>query len=238
MKPLPKKFTGDHPIVPALNRMLENLTERTPQSSHECGIDTLPIGFKIKPPSIPDIAGGLVEQFLFIRQYKDYIVCKRWVANLLSDARGIIGAAEDQEVRIAKPFEIRTSFWDYIARGGAAIGRVNGHLYAHAEPDGHLRTDTLIDASDFGAGSITSDQEIFPPYIENHTLITAQQVMQGPLMTVTETVNGTPQTFTIDYEELPGRVFVNVERKIRVCIEGQSGAWFALFRPSGAFREE
>lgn len=27
-------------------------------------------------------------------------------------------------------------------------------------------------------------------------------------------------------------------RKIRICIEGQSGPWFALFRPSNLFKEE
>lgn len=229
MKELPERFSGDHPIVSKLNRMLDCLSERTPLGTQKCPIDTLPTGFKVKPPSIPEIAGGLVEQFLFIRQYKDYIVGKRWTANLTSDARGIVGTAETDEVRIAKPFEIRTSHWH---------GSFGGYTYTFHEPDGSTRTARLDDASEFGAATISSEQEIFPRYVADKSLILATTMQQGSPLKVTETVNGTPQEFTIDYVELPGRVFINKERKIRVCIEGSSGPWFALFRPSGAFREE
>lgn len=178
-------------------------------------------------------SSGSSELFLVIRKYKDYVVGKRVVANLIADARGIVLVASDPEVRIAKPFEIRTSHW-----AASVVGAIDGYSYVFSEPDGDERTANLLDASEFGAAAIASEQEISPPYILNKTIICAHKVKQGAILRVEETVSGAPQTFTIEYVEEQGRVFINKERKIRVCIEGSSGPWFALFRPSGAFREE
>lgn len=241
MKPLPKRFTGDHPIVPALNRILENLEERTPQDGTTCQFDRRPNGFLANPRVTAD-ADGQAERFRFVRQYKDYIVAKHWTVTLSETApgrAGLIGTAEETEIRIAKPDEVKTSNYFFSARVAAGLnGSLGDYNYEYLTEDGSERRATLIDGSEFGAGSITSDQEIYPPYIENESLILAMKVKQGSLMKVTETVDGAPQDFTIDYIELPGRKFINKERKIRVCIEGQGGSWFALFRPSGAFREE
>lgn len=237
MKPLPEKFSGDHPIVSKLNLLLENLMERTPKDGTNCKFDKKPDGFFANPKVTLESDGGFFERFRFVKQYKDYTVCNRWTANLSSDARGIVGASETALVRIAKPDEVKTSNWDNIARGGAGIGSVNGYRYDHHEPDGSTRTATLLDASEFGAATIGSEQEIFPPYIAGESLILAMKVKQGSLMRITEE-DGQAVNFTVDYIELPGRKFENKPGKIRVCIEGSSGPWFALFRPSGAFREE
>lgn len=236
MTPPPKQFTGDDPLVDPLNRMLKNQVENTPLDSEDIIWDRGPKGAKPKLRKDPIESAGNGENFLIVRKYKDYTVGQRWTADLAADIRGIQGNAQDSEVRIAKPFEIRTSFWDAIALGGVGTtsSHIDGYQYAFSEPDGDERIATLLDASEFGAATIGFEQEIFPKYILNKTIICAQKVKQGAIMRVEE--DG--QTYTVDYVENQGRFFRNKPRKIRVCIEGQSGPWFALFYPSAAFREE
>lgn len=57
MKDFPK-FSGDHPLVSALNRLVECVKERTPLRGKECEIDYFPDGFRPKPKTPPAQSEG------------------------------------------------------------------------------------------------------------------------------------------------------------------------------------
>lgn len=232
MTPPPKQFTGDDPLVDPLNRMLKNQVENTPLDSEDIVWERTLKGAKPKLRKRSESIGSEANRFRFVRQYKDYTVAKLWTVDLASDIRGIRGSA-GAEVRIAKTDETKTSNWDYIARGGLLVGSVGGYRYQHSEPDGSERIAILEDGSTFGASTVTWQEEIFPRYIVNESLILAMKVKQGSLMRVVEA----GQTYTVDYIELPGRVFLPKNKKIQTCVEGSAGAWFTLIRMSDAFRE-
>jgi len=232
MKTIPK-FTGTDPMVSNLNRAMECIAERTPKASPDCPMKFEHDGYTPMPKPPGAAAGGKVEQFRLIRQYKDYVVAARWTADLSTDPNGRTGTQASEEVRIAKFYEGRASHWDYIALGGSLIGSVDGFHYEYST-DGSTRIATLDDAEIYGAATVGWYEEILPKYIDGKSMIYAAKIVQGGLLTATEG----DQSYTVDYVELNGRVWVPKYKKIRVCVEGSTGAWFTLIRASESFQEE
>jgi hypothetical protein len=176
---------------------------------------------------------GKVEQFRLIRQYRDHIVCARWTADLSEPVKynGVIGSRAAEEVRISKFYEGRVSQWAY-----EVVGDVDGFQYYDYNLDGSERKVRLVDGALYGAESVIWTEEVVPKYVNEKSTIYASKIVQGKIQKVQE-VPGGPY-YDVEFVELNARVWMPKHKKIRVCVEGGSGAWFTLIRTSESFQEE
>ncbi len=244
MKDLPS-FYGDHELVAPLNRMVDCIRERTLLDGSAYQVSSFPFGqranFRLPPAGS---TSGVVEQFLVIEEHRDHVVCQR--ANF--DTQGI-ATLSGEAVRIAKPDEIRMRGWDTTGLGLAY--EIGGYQYTYtqngtetdlAQNPWNRRTARLMDASEYGTDTISFQEEVWPPYIGGKTTLYASRVAQSPIFSVTETeaVNGVPVATSHDIEwiDLTPRIWRLRFRKIRVCVEGQTGPWFVLVPASDSFQEE
>lgn len=212
-------------------------------------------------PAAPATGGGKVDPFLVEMVYRDYLVCQpvtldeagRRVATITTRP---ISPLEPGLVRIAKPDELRYTGWDSTQRSIAGLTpEIDGYNYA-VFPHGlalddiknpyDQRTRTLVDGEEYLAESVTyTDEDIWPKYVPGHSIIYAARVTGTPIMTVTETeiepVATLEQTeYAVEWVDLnvAGRTFQPAERKVKVCVNGQTGNHYVLIRASDAFQEE
>ena len=198
---------------------------------------------------LPPTASGEVEQFMVLREYANHIVCVRATCDFVTDSTGRYFAQGSEEVRIAKPPEMRPALFDYRSRGGLAIGNVDGLRYDFNAADVTKRTVTMTDASQYGAIELAWEEIIHPPYLLTQPaggasspalkIIFAMRVKQSPIARVAETVSGVTKNYDVEWEDLnvAARRFEPIYRKLRVCVEGQTGPWFVLIRASQSFQE-
>lgn len=264
MTGLPPPLTGDHGLVTWLNKLRQGLLERTPLQSTACPVDYLPSGFRVHPAILAALVGGEVGQFRVEAIYKNHLLCKpvtlsqtgaRTVEN---DSEILVPSTDTALVRIAKPDELRVIGWDSNERTIAGMEAViDGVQYDYFANDVHpdevqnpwnKRTRTISDQEyldSLGTDSLVyTDEVIYPPYIERHSVIYAAKVNSGTIFSVTEQIiGGVPPndqaTYAVKWVDLnaAGRQFVPRESKIRVCNGTQTGTWYAMIRASDAFQE-
>ena len=247
----PKIVTGDNGLVDWLNAIRQMIIERTPLKTPECDIDYTARGFRLKPKLPPGAeASGTVERFTVIREYKDYIVGHRATADLGADTFGRAITEDSVEVRIAKPDWLRATPWDVTPRGGIGTGPVDNYFYQYSDDPIGQRVRTLADASQYGlatvlgGNSVSWVENIYPPYLfadppttaPSKNVIYAIEVKQAPLFRVTE--DGVDYDISWIDRNVDGRYWRTQDRKVRVCVEGQTGPWFVLIPASNSFQED
>lgn|GEM_PF-4261252 len=234
MTPIFKTSSGNSELASVLNRARANIIERTLLDGENYRVERTAAGTRLQiNPSIFS-SPGLIEQFQVQSVHRDHLACKRaeWNAN------GTGWTTSGDIVRIAKPEEIRMAGWDTTGLG--VTGVIDGYTYTYTaggtDPDASKnpyieREATLVDASEFGAAEITFTEQVWPKYIPERTIIYAAKVKQSIIQ-----VNGAD----IEWLDLNsgGRTFQPKFRKLRVCVEGQTGPWFVVFRASDSFQED
>lgn len=248
MTGFPKAFTGDDGLVGPLNRMLQNIKERTPLEGEAIKWELTSNGFRpvVKIPAALQ-GGSMVEQMMVTAVHRDHLECKFAAYRVEDGAWGTTGDV----IRVAKPEELRFKGWDTTGLG--AIVDIDGHQYTYqaggTNPDGPQnpyteRTDKLVDGSEYGAQYVNTSQVIVPSYIAGRTIIYAAKLESAILsvVEVTPASGDNPEvsnTYNIDRIDLNvgGRHWAPGFRKIRVCVSGQTGSWYVLIRTSEAFQE-
>jgi hypothetical protein len=238
MKELAKPTVGDSDLGQWLNRIRENIGERTPRAGDGIRIDYFPDHFKIHSTAKGGGGGFAGEQMLVTTTKKNHLECRR--VTVSDDG---VRTATSEIIRVAKPDELRSIGWDSNDRSIAGLSTtIAGYQYDYT-PDTapwNQRTTTLVDGEEFDAEEVVFSEQVSPDYIENHTVILAARVKPSPLFTVTED-EGTPEEATYNIEwidmNLAGRVWLPEYRKTRVCVSGQTGTWYVLIRASNAFQE-
>lgn len=267
MIPLPKTAVGDHELVSVINRFIENHRERTPLRGEGYDIDFGPNGWKLRINPSGAVGGGKVEQLRVEAVYRDHLLCKpvtlsdsglRTVTNDTFAAEhptGILVPHTDSAlIRVAKPDELRYTGWDSTARSIAGEDPEIGPYQFDYFPNGShpdtvrnpydKRTRTLVDGSEYDTTEVVyTDEVIYPPYQNGHSIIYAAQAKVSKIFSVTEqVVGGDPDhvDYDVKYVDLnsAGRQFVPAEQKIRVCVSGQTGTWYVNIRASDRYREE
>lgn len=242
MTPLFKTSSGDSELASVLNRAKSNIEERTLLDGENYRVERTSRGVRIQIDRSKFAAVGTVEQFQVQSVHRDHLECKRadWNAN------GTGWTASGEVVRIAKPEAIRMAGWDTTGLG--VTGVIDGYTYSY-EPGGTdpdpaknpyiQRVATLKNGSEFGAESVDFTEQVWPKYIEGRTIIYATKVTQS-VLTVQEIADEVTSNYDIEWIDLnvDGRTFQPKFRKLRVCVEGQTGPWFVLFRASNSFQEE
>jgi len=245
MKELPR-FTGDHPLVTDLNRLVECIRERTPIASPDCPIAFEPRGFKPMPKPPGTTAAGKVEQFRVARVHKDHLLCNTY---RIDEAGNETIGTED--VQIAKPFELRATPWheqtvgiysyEYNQNGINADDQKNPWDERSVTDTGEIPL-TSCHPAITGSG-ITILEKIWPNYIPNKSIIYAAKVEEKPIVTHAEVLvsAGPPEIYSedvsCDYVDLnvDGRKWEMPWRKVAICVEnadGTSSRKFVLIRTS------
>jgi hypothetical protein len=248
MTPLPKQFTGDDPLVDPLNRMLQNIRENQVLDGDSVKWERRNNG--VRPVvRIPRIEGASeLGQFAVVSEFANHLVCQRATCDLTTDSSGRVFTLDGEDVRIAKPPDLRPALFDTISRGGTLIGAVNGYRYTFAA-DGKTRVAQLVDGAAYGAESITWNQTLLPPYVltlpsgsgalPDKNIIYAAK-MDGTIARVSETVGVTTTSYDVEWIDVnvAARRFETNNKKIRICVEGSAGPYFALIPASEGFQEE
>lgn len=229
--------------VNELIRMRER--ERILPQSNTIKVNELPGGTLLEV--LLGISGSAFELDMFRVDavHRDHLECKKATYNDLG-TNGL--SVTGDTVRIAKPDEIRVHRWD--TTGFGSLVTINGYHYEYVaggvNPDASQnpyiqRTATIIDATaEFGADQVSFTETVQPEYIVGMSVIFAAKTKQSPIFTVTETVDSIATDYPISWVDLncvAPRRFEPKYRKVPVCLQDRSGAWFVLVRTSDAFQE-
>ena len=247
MTDLPPPATGDDPFVTAWNRLLQCVKERTPLDSETCDLDFLgERGFRIKP-LIEAAAGGEVQQWRVKQVHKDHLICNSYAID--EDGVETIG---DDEVQIAKPFDLRATPWatgtidnrTYNFPGGTTGGN-GSNLDVQKNPH-TLRTVTIfgpptqsgqqLTFSEYfpqdSAHPVILHERIWPEWIPLVSVIYAVKVKEKPIVTHASVFLAKVSGVDIYSEDVSCEwIDLNVDakrwemiwKKIPVCIDDGAG---------------
>lgn len=118
MTPLPKRATGEGAAVAAINRMLDNIQERTPLDSSTVRIERLANrGFRLHVNAgVNEVKSEPIDiaQFRVREIHADHLICDK----LSDDLQSVV----DDTIQVAKPFDLRASTWAIRSGGDTVLG--------------------------------------------------------------------------------------------------------------------